>query len=308
MRSAVVAAFVFWVAASSQRILAQTGYSDEHGAANPLVIPVAQNDSRVEDIYITRNIRVSRTAPTNFCAGAGFTAQFEEVYEYHAAATDRSGSMTSTDPKVLGQLRACLVTSGPASALLYGKGTLNGVTFTTRGPCVFRRDSPVSGFIVARCSEELEDLPPPYVGGQLVTNALSSSTPVGPDSSPPGYVQSGVSIFRLWRGAKLSSIAVPQDELSAFVGTYDVGTRSAGGILRVGTDRPILVTLVGEQLMIQRPGDKTRTPLMRVTANHFVQVGSGADIEFIRGPDGAALELVFRIAEYEGWAVRRGIP
>jgi len=156
-------------------------------------------DRRVEDIYITRNVRVSRTAPTNFCAAAGFVAQYEEVYEYHAAGTDPSGSMTSTHPRALGELRACLAASDPTTAVLYGKGMLNGVTFTTRGTCVLRRDLPTSGFIVARCGEELTDLPQPFVGGQLVTNALSSSMPVGPDSSPPGYIQSGVSIFRLWR-------------------------------------------------------------------------------------------------------------
>jgi hypothetical protein len=158
-----------------------------------------QTGNRVEDIYITRNVRTSRTAPTSFCAAAGFMALYDEVYEYHAAETDPSGAMTSTHAKVLGELRACLVQSDATTALLYGKGILNGVTFTTHGSCIFRRDLPTSGFIVARCSEELTDLPAEYVGGQLVTNALSSSTPVGPNSSPPGYIQSGVTIFRLWR-------------------------------------------------------------------------------------------------------------
>jgi hypothetical protein len=158
-----------------------------------------QTGSRVENIYITRNVRTSRTAPTSFCDAAGFMALYEEVYEYHAAETDPSGVMTFSNAKVLGELRACLVQSDATTALLYGKGMLNGVTFTTRGSCIFRRDLPTSGFIVARCSEELTDLPPEYVGGQLVTNALSSSTPVGPNSSPPGYVQSGITIFRLWR-------------------------------------------------------------------------------------------------------------
>lgn len=157
-----------------------------------------QTNRGVEEIYITRNVRVSRTAPSSFCAAGGFAAQYEEVYEYHAA-TNPSGSMTSTHSKTLGELRACLASTDPATAVLFGKGVLNGVTFTTRGTCVLRRDLPTSGFIVARCGEELTDLPQPYVGGQLVTNALSSTVPIGPDSSPSGYVQSGVSIFRLWR-------------------------------------------------------------------------------------------------------------
>jgi hypothetical protein len=159
----------------------------------------AQADNAVEEIFVTRNVRVSRNAATNFCAAAGFKAQAEDVYEYHAAEINASGRYTSTRPQVLGQLRACIGSIDAATAVLWGKGVLNGVPFTTRGTCPFRSNFPTAGFITAHCGEELTDLPPSYVGGQLVTNALSSSMPVGPESTPSGYVQSGVTIFRLWR-------------------------------------------------------------------------------------------------------------
>jgi len=69
---------------------------------------VAQTDKPVEDICITRNIRVSRSAPTAFCDAAGLAAQSEDAYEYHAVATDPSGRVATTMPKVIGQLHACI--------------------------------------------------------------------------------------------------------------------------------------------------------------------------------------------------------
>jgi hypothetical protein len=171
------------------------GADQEYGDAVNVDVQV---ESRAEDIYVTRNVRVSRTAPTTFCAAAGFVAQFEDVYEYRAAGLDSSSRLTSVPTEVLGQQRACLATQDPTTAVLYGKGVVNGVSFTTRGTCVSRSNVPINGVISARCGEELTDLPPSYVGGQLVTNALSSRMPVGRESTPPGYVQSGVSIFRFW--------------------------------------------------------------------------------------------------------------
>ena len=103
-------------------------------------------------------------------------------------------------------------------------------------------------------------------------------------------------------GIKVSPITIPPSVLSTFVGTYDLDTGAAGGVLRVDIGRSFFVTLNGDELMLQRPGDKVRSVLTPVSETHFVH-GSGADVEFISDAQGT--HLVFQIAEGEARATRR---
>jgi len=42
-------------------------------------------------------------------------------------------------------------------------------------------------------------LPPPYVGGLLTTNAMTSAAAFGGDTEPLGYTQASIATIRLWR-------------------------------------------------------------------------------------------------------------
>jgi uncharacterized protein DUF3471 len=92
----------------------------------------------------------------------------------------------------------------------------------------------------------------------------------------------------------MSAITMAPSVLSTFVGTYEVTAGSA-----------YIVTLAGDQLMLQRPRDKVRSPLVPIADTHFVHIGSGAAIEFIKDAQGAVIQLIVRIVEGETRAVRR---
>jgi hypothetical protein len=70
-----------------------------------------RSDARVEDIVILRSLRLSRIAPTGFCAASrtGFTeATIEDRYDFKAVATDAaSGRVTNANGARTGSLHAC---------------------------------------------------------------------------------------------------------------------------------------------------------------------------------------------------------
>ena len=189
---------LYWEISNCEAICARIFMAVANVSPRSDVVAVALSLWRDRPIRRMRK-RDGSTSPTTRWA-ADFKAQAEDVYEYHAIETNPSGHLTSNRAEVIGQLRACVGTTDATTAVLYGKGMVNGVTFTTKGTCAIRSNFPNAGFVLVACGEELTDLPPSYVGGQLVTNALSNSMPVGAGDNPSsGYVQSGVTIFRFWR-------------------------------------------------------------------------------------------------------------
>jgi hypothetical protein len=95
-------------------------------------------------------------------------------------------------------------------------------------------------------------------------------------------------------GVMMSAITMASSVLSTFVGTYEVTAGTA-----------YVVTLAGDQLMLQRPRDKVRSPLVPIADTNFVHIGSGSAIEFIKDAQGAVIQLIVRIVEGETRAVRR---
>ena len=93
--------------------------------------------------------------------------------------------------------------------------------------------------------------------------------------------------------------------LSTFSGTYDVTSGSASGVLRLWVGKAFVVTLVGDQLMLQLPGNKIGSQLVPISDSHFVFVGGGAEIAFIKNADGVVTEMVFEIAEGGTRAARK---
>ena len=101
-------------------------------------------------------------------------------------------------------------------------------------------------------------------------------------------------------GAKMSAITLSSSVLSTFSGTYEV---TAGARFAIG--RVFVVTLAGDQVMLQRPGDKIGVPLAPISDTHFVLIGGGANIEFVKDAEGVVTELIFRSVEGEARAVRK---
>jgi hypothetical protein len=160
----------------------------------------------VEDIVLVRLLRMSRIAPTDFCAAARTAlpqpATIEDRYELRAVATDAAtGRVIDASGAAVGTLHACY---GPTSdARIYsffGDGDIRGVIFVGRGQCrVTRRDFPEAGISAFTCQLDLMPLTSAYVGGHLTTNGLGSRAALGPDTSPTGYTQTSIATIRLWK-------------------------------------------------------------------------------------------------------------
>src|SRR5215204_1328288 len=159
----------------------------------------------VEDIYVVRSLRLSRTAPGTYCAErrTGFsTATLEDRYDFKAVTTRAAdGRVTSASGPTVGHLHACF---GPTSDSLverfYAEGDVNGVRLTGRGECRTEgRESPEPGITPWRCYLDLTGLPAGFVGGQLTTNTVVSRSALGAVSDPTGYTQPSIATVRLWR-------------------------------------------------------------------------------------------------------------
>ena len=165
--------------------------------------PVA--GSSVEDIYIVRSLRLSRTAPGEFCAErrTGFpTPTLEDRYDFKAVtARTADGRVTSATGSTVGHLHACFgATADSLTESFYAEGDLNGVRLTGRGE--FRTDgqeSPEPGIQPWRCYLKLAGLPAGFTGGQLTTNTVVSRKALGAVSDPVGYTQPSIATIRLWK-------------------------------------------------------------------------------------------------------------
>jgi len=172
--------------------------------------PQAQSTSApgksVEDIYIARSVRESRTWPTDFCAEArtGFFTGggAEDQFTLRSTATRGSdGLMTDASVKPIGSLHGCFGPTGePTVWNFFVEGALGTTTFKGRGRCVNGKQGyPEPGTNTSRCFLELSDLSNGYVGGLFTSNAVNSSSNLGEVSAPPGYTQAGIATVRLWK-------------------------------------------------------------------------------------------------------------
>jgi hypothetical protein len=162
-------------------------------------------DSSVEDIYIVRSLRLSRTTPGIYCAErrTGFsTATLEDRYDFQAVtARAADGLVTNASGPTVGHLHACFgATSDSLVERFDAEGDLNGVRLRGRGECRTEgRESPEPGIVPWRCYLDLTGLPVGFVGGQLTTNTVVSRSALGAVSDPIGYTQPSIATVRLWR-------------------------------------------------------------------------------------------------------------
>jgi hypothetical protein len=160
-------------------------------------------DSSVEEIYVVRSLRLSRTTPGTYCAErrTGIAnAALEDRYDFKAITTrPTDGRVTNASGPTVGHLHACF--GGTADSLVeafYAEGDLNGVRLTGRGECRTEgKESPEPGITPWRCYLDLTGLPVAYVGGQLTTNTVVSRAALGAASDPVGYTQPSIATVRL---------------------------------------------------------------------------------------------------------------
>jgi hypothetical protein len=74
------------------------------------------------------------------------------------------------------------------------------------GSCQLQANFPETGISQVRCFQALSGLPNEYVGGVMLNNGIVSQNENGDVSSPPGYLQSGIATFRLWKKRAKSPI------------------------------------------------------------------------------------------------------
>lgn len=171
----------------------------------PLAPAWAQGgENEVEAIYITRSVRQSRVVPSDFCAPTktGFAPALEDRLTIKSVNTRPSdGRMTGTNDTDVGDMHICIGQAMDPTVLgSYAEGHVDGIAFTGIGDCrLVHGNLPEDGLLTHRCFLALSGLPEPYVGGFMVSSSLYSRMPFGQESSPPGYAQAGLMIFRLFK-------------------------------------------------------------------------------------------------------------
>jgi len=171
--------------------------------------PVARypsSEASLEDIYVLRSIRDPATATSDGCAASktGFEplqSDAERTFSFWSISSAPDGHVANAKVRRVAGLRACM---GPTSERprqnFYAEIELNGMSFLGKGECTaLLLDFPESKLFPVRCQLLLSGLPPPYVGGLLTTNTMTSAAAFGGDTQPPGYTQASIATIRLWR-------------------------------------------------------------------------------------------------------------
>lgn len=166
----------------------------------------ASRGTSVEDIYVLRSIRDPAAATSDGCAASktGFEplqSDAERTFSFWSISSAPDGHVVNAKVRRVAGLRACM---GPTSERprqnFYAEIELNGMSFVGKGECTaLLLDFPEPGLFPVRCQLLLSGLPPPYVGGLLTTNTMTSAAAFGGDTEPPGYTQASIATIRLWR-------------------------------------------------------------------------------------------------------------
>jgi hypothetical protein len=158
----------------------------------------------VEEIYVAHSTRISNTdPPTAFCDSVPFKGAkiIEAYFTWSSVQTNvNDGRLSNPAVNTIGDVRVCFgSTPDPAFLNIYEEGTIASIPFKAIGNCQTRADFPEKGVRHSRCFAALSGLPNNYVGGALLNNGITSQNITGGTSSPPGYLQSGLATFRLWK-------------------------------------------------------------------------------------------------------------
>jgi sugar lactone lactonase YvrE len=160
-----------------------------------------------EDIYVLRSIREQESSDNEWCtrARAGFEpfkSDAERVFSFWSVRSNpEDGKIVDAKQARVAGLRACFgATAERARQNFYAEIKLGALSFHGLGECMaLAIDFPEPRLFPVRCQLTLSDLPPPYVGGLLTTNTMTSAAGFGPDTDPAGYTQASIATIRLWK-------------------------------------------------------------------------------------------------------------
>jgi hypothetical protein len=178
--------------------------------ATPSADVAAQPSTALEEIYVLRSIREPHEPVAGWCSSARagfepFPADAERFFSFWSVRTNPgNGRVVETKDTRVAELRACLgATSERPRQNFYAEIKLGSMTFQGNGECLaLKVDFPEAGLFPVRCQLVLSGLPPPYVGGLLTTNTITSRAGFGGDTDPPGYTQASIATIRLWQNRR----------------------------------------------------------------------------------------------------------
>jgi sugar lactone lactonase YvrE len=167
----------------------------------------SKSDAALEDIYVLRSIREQQAPVIDGCASSKtgfepFAADAERSFSFWSVATrPEDGRVIDAKNTRVAELRGCFgPTRDRARQNFYAEIQLGAISLRGRGECLaLMMDFPATGLFPVRCQLILSDLPPPFAGGLLTTNTMTSGTPFGGDTEPPGYAQASIATIRLWK-------------------------------------------------------------------------------------------------------------
>jgi hypothetical protein len=171
------------------------------------VASVPSRETSLEDIYVLRSVREPEASTPEGCTSSKtgfepFASDAERAFAFWSVAVNADdGRIADAKVRRVAALRACM---GPTSEIarqnFHAEIEMNGMTFSGRGECMaLMLDTPEAGLFPVRCQLVLSGLPPPYVGGMLTTNTMTSAAAFGGETEPPGYAQASIATIRLWR-------------------------------------------------------------------------------------------------------------
>jgi hypothetical protein len=164
-------------------------------------------EAALEDIYILRSIREPREPVADWCVSAKtgfdpFPKDAERFFSFWTVGVRASdGKVVQAKDSRAAELRGCFgATSERALQNFYAEVTLGSMSFRGKGECrAAMVDFPQAGLFPVRCQLILSGLPPPYVGGLLTTNTMTSRAAFGGETNPAGYTQASIATIRLWK-------------------------------------------------------------------------------------------------------------
>lgn len=181
------------------------------GCATGRPVPGATTD--VEEIHVFRSIRELAASDPSACTAdrvgfAPFPRDADRLFSFWGVRTDARGTVLDAHDAPVASLRGCFgPTEDPARQNFEARITIGDLEMTGRGECLaLQIDAPEKGLYPVRCHLLLADLPPPYVGGLLTTNTVTSPAAFGGESDPPGYTQASIATIRLWKARPATEV------------------------------------------------------------------------------------------------------
>lgn len=169
-------------------------------------VAASAGEAAREDIFVLRSIREAHAPEEGWCTPARtgfepFAEGAERLFSFWSVDVRPDGAIADAEVARVASLRACFgPTDERSRQKFYAEIALGPIALRGSGECrAVMIDVPEPGLVPVSCQLVLGGLPPPYVGGLLTTNTLTSRAAFGGDTDPAGYTQASIATIRLWK-------------------------------------------------------------------------------------------------------------